>query len=193
MEKFRTSFLKATLIITVMIGALSCTDNKPKDAKVVAEKRNEERFDNRDKEKDAQFLVNAAAINMEKISLGQLAQQKGTNDHVKELGKTMETEHAKSHVELNALAKSKNVTLPAAQTQDSKDAHKKLNEKSGNDFGKAYSDMMVSTHKDAIKQYEKAASDSKDPDIRNWAQKSLPLLRTHLEHAEKCKEECAKI
>lgn len=57
--------------------------------------------------KDDQFLVDAAEINREEISLVKLAQQKGGLYFVNELNKMMEDQHIKSLVDLTALAKMK--------------------------------------------------------------------------------------
>jgi len=187
------SSLKATLLIAAIIGTSSCMSNKPEDTKEVAEEKNEQKFDNNNNEKDAQFLVNAAEINQEEISLGQLAQQKGGFSHVKELGKMMEEEHTKSLADLTALAQTKNISLPTSQTENGIDAYKKLNNKSGNAFGKEYSSMMVKGHKKAIELFEKASTDCTDPDIKAWATETLPTLRTHLDHALMCQKECDKM
>ncbi len=184
--------LQATFIITSIVVTSSCMNNKPEDTKKVVEEKNEQKFDN-SSEKDAQFLVDAAEINREEISLGQLAQQKGASDHVKELGKMMENAHTKSLADLTALAQNKNISLPTSQTENGKDAYKKLNDKSGNDFGKEYSNMMVNGHKEAIKLFEKASADCTDPDIKAWAAATLPALRTHLDHSIVCQKECNKM
>ena len=68
-------------------------NNKSEDTKEVDEESNEEKLDNNKSEKDAKFLVNAAKINMEEISLGKLAQEKRRMSHVKELGKMIENTH----------------------------------------------------------------------------------------------------
>ncbi len=193
MKSYKTTLFRAILFIGAISVNGSCTNNKAEDSKAVAEKINDAKFDSNANEKDAQFLVNAAEINMEEISLGKLAQQKGNTAHVKELGKMTEDEHTKSMTDLTALAKTKMVTLPAAATSGAMDAYKELNSKSGNDFGKAYSDMMVSGHKDAIALFEKASTDCSDPDIRAWAAAALPALRIHLEHSLICQEECSKM
>ncbi|MDZ4823093.1 MAG: DUF4142 domain-containing protein [Flavobacteriales bacterium] len=193
MKNYKTALFQVALIISAVMGMSACMDNKPEDTKEVAEERNEEKFDTNKSEKDAQFLVNAAEINREEISLGKLAQQKGVMNHVKELGKMMETEHGKSLVDLTALAKAKNISLPAAQTENEREAYKKLNDKTGNDFSKAYSNMMVDRHKEAIRLFEKASTDGTDPEIRAWATSMLPALRTHLEHSEMCQMECDKM
>lgn len=193
MKNYKSKVLSATLIIATIIGTSSCMNNKSEDTKEVAEEKNEQKFDNNKNEKDAQFLVDAAEINHEEISLGQLAQQKGGSSHVKELGKMMENEHTKSLADLTALAQTKNISLPTSQTENGKDAYKKLNEKSGNDFGKEYSGLMVNEHKDAIALFEKASTECTDPDIRAWAAAMLPALRTHLDQSLICQKQCEKM
>lgn len=181
--------LLQTSIVMIFFLVASCNDRpRQEDTKEIAEERNEEMIDNNKKEKDAQFLVEAAEINLEEIQLGQLAQQKGQSAEVKELGRKMEEAHTKSLNELKALANSKIISIPTSPTNDAQDAYNKLNEKSGKDFDKEFADKMVSGHKDAIDKFEKASRDSTDPDIRNWAMASLPELRNHLAMAEECKQ-----
>jgi putative membrane protein len=193
MKNYKSKVLKATLIIAVIFGISSCANNKPEDTKEIAEEKNEEKFENASTEMDAEFLVNAAEISRQNISLGQLAQQKGNVSHVVELGKMMETQHTQSLADLTALAKVKNISLPMSQTENGQEAYKKLNEKSGNNFGKEYSDLMVNGHNDAIAVFEKASNEVSDPDIKSWAAATLPALRTHLEQSIACQAECAKM
>jgi putative membrane protein len=188
---------KGMLLLTFAFTLLfisSCTDTRqPDDTKEIAEDQNEEKFDNNKQEKDAQFLVNAAEINLEEIQLGQLAQQKGTSAHVKELGKMMEDGHSKTLGDLTALAQSKMITIPNAPTENAQDAYNNLNAKSGSDFDKAFSDRMVEGHKDAIDIFEKASENCSDTDIKNWATATLPALRGHLEHSIDCQKKSEKL
>lgn len=174
--------LQVTFVILILLLASCGFDQKP-DSKDVAEEQNDERIDNDKKENDAQFLVNAAEIHMEQIKLGQLAQQNGKTKHVRELGKMMEDAHTKSINELRALAKRKMISIPTSSTNDAQDAYKDLKEKSIDDFDKAYADMMVSEHKDAIETFEEASTDCNDTDIKNWATATLPGLRAHLDRS----------
>lgn len=179
----KKALLPVTFVAAIFIMASCGYNQKPNDTKVDAEELNEERFDNNKQEEDAEFLVNAAEINLEQIQLGQLAQQNGVTAQVKELGKRMEDAHTKSLNDLTALAKSKMITIPASSTDNAQNAYNDLNEKSGNDFDKAYVDLMVSEHKDAIEAFEDASTDSNDSDIKNWATVSLPELRSNLNHS----------
>lgn len=153
-------------VIIILIASCS-NDKRNQDSKDVAEERNEEKFDNRNQERDAQFLVDASEINVEGILLGKLAQQNGSVSHVKDLGKRMVESHTQSQRDLTELAKSKNITIPSAATNDVKDAHTNLKEKTGNDFDKAYADAMVDQHQDAIETYRMAITESSDEDIKN--------------------------
>lgn len=167
----------------------SCGNNeKTEDPKDVAEEINDERFDDRKNEKDAQFLVEAATINMEEIALGKLAQTKGNMKEIRDLGKMMVMDHEKALNDLKGLAAQKSVELPAALPEDVQDAHDKLMEKSGADFDKEYASKMVKGHKDAIDKFEKASENAEDLDIRNWASSMIPSLQGHLEHSQKCEE-----
>lgn len=190
---FKNALLQVTFVTTILLIASCGYNQKPEDTKDVAEEHNEAKFDNIKQENDAQFLVNAAEINLEQIQLGKLAQQIGRTTHVKELGKMMEDAHTKSLKDLTALAKSKLITIPTSPTDNAQDAYKKLNETSGNDFDKAYADMMVNEHKDAIGAFEKASTDSYDTDIKNWATVSLSDLRKHLDHSIDCQKKCEKM
>lgn len=194
----KNNYTKAAFILIIISTNIlfftSCSNNKKvEDTKDIAEEHNEDKFEDKDKENDAQFLVNAAEINLEEIQLGKLAQQNGQTTYVKELGKMMEEAHTKSLNDLIVLAKSKSITIPNAATNDAKNAYDKMNEKKGKDFDKAYADMMVDGHKDAIETFEKASNDSKDVDIKNWASASLPALRTHLDHSIDCQKKFEKM
>ena len=191
---------KAALIMALTVTLFSCNEQRPEekrseDTKEVAKEQNEVKFeDDKDKEKDAKFLVNAAEINLEEIELGHLATEAAKLTDVKALGKMMETAHKKGMADLTALAGKKSITIPQAPTDKAKDAYRKLSDKSGSiKFDKEFCDMMVDGHKKAIEAFEKASTDANDPDIREWAMATLPELRMHLEHATKCQDMVKKM
>src|SRR5687768_7877537 len=98
MNKINTnSFLKccaASLLLTF----ISCGDSKndkAEDPVKVAEKHNEEKFDN-ETENTASFMVYAADLNMHEIQLGELAQGNGYDPEVKKMAKEMVDDHTKA-------------------------------------------------------------------------------------------------
>ncbi|HXU27417.1 MAG TPA: DUF4142 domain-containing protein [Bacteroidia bacterium] len=189
---FKKQFFALSLVTVALFGA-SCSSPKAEDTKEIATEHNEAKFDSTNNEKDAKFLVNVAEINLEEIKLGQLANEIGRTQHVKELGRMMDAAHTKCMNSVVSLAAAKSVTIPVAPTNNALSAYKELNEKSGADFDIAYCNMMVAGHKDAIAMFEKESTESTDADIKQWAADMLPELRSHLDHALTCQKECEKI
>ena len=216
MKKFKTGLVLGAIVIAAMVSATACNNSESSQMSSDTTTRNNANSNNmaandgamnnngstatnndgatdNSIEKDARFMMKAAQINMEEIALGKLAQQKGNTAHLKELGKMMETDHTKASAELMELAKSKSVTLPLAASAEAMDVAKTLSQKSGNDFGKAYSDMMVNGHKDAIALFTTASNESSDASVKAFADKMLPAFKTHLEHSLMCQKECEKM
>jgi putative membrane protein len=177
------------LIIAAAISICGCKNenNNSNDSKDVAEEHNDAKFD-KAKEKDAQFLVDAAEIDLMEIKLGELAQNQAIKDSVKELGKLLLKDHEKSLKELQVMAGKKMVTIPSEITEKGRDSYNKLVDKKTGDFDESYCEEMVKGHKDAIEKFEKAATDIEDVEIKNWANKQLPTLRTHLDKAMNCRD-----
>ena len=198
--KIKKTALQIIFVSTVIFGAASCEekehDHTASDKPVtsdVAEDQNDGKFNKNDDEKNAAFLVKAAEINLEEISLGKLAQKKSTNKDVKDFGKMMETAHTKALADLQKLAAKKSISIPTELNQEAKNLYQKLDGKSEKEFNKDYADKMVSGHKDAIDLFEKQSTESSDEDIRTWATTMLPELRTHLDHAIAVQEKFSKM
>ena len=177
---------KLLMILLLFATSIACNQQQPEDTKEVAEDRNDEKFENNKSESDAQFLVNASEINLMEIKLSELAERNAVAAETKELSKMMMDQHNKNQEELKNLAASKSISIPVTLTDEGEDKYKKLMDKKGNDFDKEYCDFTVSGHRDAIEKFEKASTDSQDPDIKNWATTTLPALRNHLDHALTC-------
>lgn len=179
-----------TLFAALLFATTSCKD-KPADTEEVAEEQNEEKFDDNSKENDAEFLVEAAEMDLKEIQLGTLAQERGNADS-KAHGKMMVDQHTAASNELKALAAAKMITLPAGVTEDGTEAFEKLSKKDAKDFDEAYADMMVDNHEKAVTKFENNADRTDDPEIKAWATKTLAALRTHLEHSRMLKEKYKK-
>ena len=130
---------------------------------------------------DAKFATAAADGGMAEVMLGKLAKEKATNLQLKEFGAMMVTDHSKANDELTALAKSKNIALPLVVSADKQKAYDDLNKKTGADFDKAYTSMMIDGHKSTAKLMKDEADNGKDPDMKAFAAKTLPIVNMHLD------------
>ena len=124
------------------------------------------------------------------MDLGQLAASKATSQDVKDFGNRMVTDHGKANDELKSIAAQKGLTLPAQPGDEEKKTSNDLSQKTAAAFDKAYLSDMVKDHEKDAKEFEKAIKDLKDPDVKNWATKTLPVVQDHLKMA---KEIAAKL
>jgi putative membrane protein len=188
-KHYKTVFIKTTIVAATLMSATSCFDNtKPEDTKVVAETQNEHLYRSTKAENDVQFIVNVAGINLNEIQLAQLAQGKSENTDVQNFGKMVETDHQASLKEITAIADKKKIIIPTSLTDDGKNDFKQLTNLSNVDFDKQYTTLMVKEHQDAITLFDKAATESEDPELKKIAIATLPKLHAHLEMAIILKE-----
>ena len=184
--------LQAGLIAAIIFSVSSCNNNASStDSTVSADK--EAKSDTITKENDIKFIVSATEINLEEISLGQLAQLHGSTKNIREMGKMMEEDHRKSLAEVTTLANNRSMRIPVSISMNADADYKKLSDKPGAQFDKDYCDMMISGHKDAITMFEKESKETKDTAIRQWALATLPALHKHLDNATACQDRLKKM
>ena len=97
----------------------------------------------------------------------------------------MVKDHSKANDELMAIAKAKNITLPAAPDADHQKKLDDLSKLSGKDFDKAYVDAMVDGHKKTLDLMNMAAKDCKDSELKAFAAKTAPVVQMHLDAINK--------
>lgn len=157
------------------------------DSKDIAEEQNDDNLNN-EMEDDADFAVRAAEDNMLEIRLAQLAETNATSSEVKSFAKSIIADHTKTGEELKALATQKNITLPASLSDKSQRRYDDIAKKSGREFDEAFAEYMVKDHKDAVDNFRKQADKGNDPDMKQFASKTLMSLEHHLAMAEDLEE-----
>nr|MBI1232512.1 DUF4142 domain-containing protein [Cytophagales bacterium] len=141
---------------------------------------------------DKMFVSEAVKMNLNEIALANLAQEKDVPSYIKVLANTIEEDHMQAMADISEMAQAKNIPLDTPDTHEKSEEVEKLESLDGHEFGKAYSELMVEKHKKTIEKFEKAAMDAEDPEIKSWVNERLPILRSHLEEAEKCHMACMK-
>lgn len=174
----------SALFMASMMAFSACNSNKTEDSKEVAEEQNDEKLDDTPLEDDSKFALAAADGGLVEVKLAQLAQANASTKAVKDFAETMIKDHSKANEELKALAQQKNISLPLSLSDDKQKDYDDMAKKKGKDFDKAYASFMVDDHQEDINQFEKAAKDCKDPDLKAWAAGKVPTLQHHLEMAK---------
>lgn len=133
--------------------------------------------------KDREFIQKAAAGGMEEVEAGKMGEGKAQSADVKSFASMLVTDHSANNQELQALAQQKGVALPAALPK--KDQKKIAKMEKAKNFDKTFVHVQgIEDHKHDIKDFEKASKSAKDPDVKAYATKTLPVLQKHLQRAE---------
>jgi putative membrane protein len=133
---------------------------------------------------DHEFLMNAAKGGKAEVELGTLAVQDASNPVVKQFGQRMVTDHTQANHRLQQIAQQKGMTLPDDLPDDAKQLKDRLSQEKGPQFDRTYMQNMVQDHQKDVAEFQKEADQGQDPDIKNFAATTLPVLKQHLQLAE---------
>ncbi|MEI7035312.1 DUF4142 domain-containing protein [Fulvimonas yonginensis] len=135
-------------------------------------------------EHDAMFMRHAAADGLAEVQLGRIALDKASSDQVKQLAQRIVDDHTKANDRLMSIAARKQVTLPTEPMPAQKKEAARLQAMSGSAFDRAYAQSMVRDHRKAIKMFGMESQNASDPDLKQFASSTLPVLKQHLQMAE---------
>jgi putative membrane protein len=120
-----------------------------------------------------EFVTKVAISDMMEIQSSQLALDRQPDADTKPFAQRMITDHQQTSKELKGLD---------AEHQKKLD---ELKAKSGKEFDRAYDQMELQAHEEAVALFSDYARNGDNPDLKAWAAKTLPHLREHLEMAKK--------
>ena len=132
---------------------------------------------------DTAFAKKAAEANMDEVKLGQLAEQNGANQDVKNFGKRMVEDHTAANDELKTVAEQDKITLPTEINKHDQMVYDNLAKLHGAAFDRAYARDMVRDHQHDVAEFKMEAKDGKNQDVKNFAAKTAPTLEDHLKLA----------
>jgi putative membrane protein len=131
---------------------------------------------------DQAFLKDAIEGDLAEVQMGQLAQQKGQSQDVKQFGQMLQQDHGQHLQQAQQMAQQMGVTPPTQPNAKQKAMHDHMSKMSGAQFDKAFAKDMVADHKKDIAKYQKEAK-SKGP-LAEFAQQTIPVLQKHLQTAQ---------
>ena len=139
---------------------------------------------------DRNFVNSASEAGAAEVAQGQLAISRTSNPDVKSFAQRMVDDHTRGNQALMQLATIKGLTPRSGMTSEaaqeaqqkgkSRDKWSKL---SGASFDREYMKAQVRDHEMAVSLFEKEATNGSDPDLKAFAEKTLPTLKEHLRMA----------
>ena len=133
---------------------------------------------------DRKFVEQAAEGGMAEVEAGKLAQQQGQSAEVKEIANTLVEDHTKANEELKQIATQEGIDLPAEAGMKHQNALAKLEQEPAEDFDRTFLRQQEKMHRQALSRFEKAAERAENPAIQQFAAKTVPSLREHLDAIE---------
>jgi putative membrane protein len=134
---------------------------------------------------DKDFVSKAARGGMAEVELGNLAQQRGSTDAIKDFGKKLVNDHTKLNNELKDIAARQSLTLPMDLSSEQRMTIDKLSKLSGAAFDREFWKDSVSEHRDDIAEFRKEVDKGENQALKDFAASSIPVLEEHLRIAEK--------
>jgi putative membrane protein len=133
---------------------------------------------------DAMFVMKASEGNMAEIALSKLAMKQAQNDKVREFAQHMIDDHTKANEQLKEIANKHQLKMAQELSKQHKDLHQKLSNIKGREFDGEFMASQVKAHREAANMYESHIKNSQLPEIRAYAQKTLPIVEMHLKKAQ---------
>ena len=133
---------------------------------------------------DAHFAKETAQGGMAEVKLGQLAEERGSNNTVKNFGKRMVEDHSKAGDKLKEVASRESITLPTDISAKDQATYDRLATLNGTAFDRAYARDMVKDHETDVAAFQKEANAGKDDSLKSFASETLPTLQDHLKQAK---------
>jgi len=134
---------------------------------------------------DAEFMQMAANSDAFEIQSSELAAQRAASQQVKDFAQMMVRDHTQTTQELTAFAQQNSMMAPTPQLDATLQGRlDSLRGQSGQSFDDAYLDAQVAAHEQAVQTFENYVANAQPGGLRDWANQTLPKLRTHLTQAQ---------
>ena len=140
---------------------------------------------------DISALKQLVQANLSEVAMGKAAQSKAQSPDVKSFAQKLVTDHGRMAEELKSLAKKKDLAVPQDANMKDMAQMKVMEHKSGAEFDKDFMEHMVKDHEKDIQDAEGIAAKAKDPQFKAAVQKAIPVMKQHLELAQKISKSAA--
>jgi len=134
---------------------------------------------------DAEFVKMAASGGMHEVELGKLASTQAKDAEVKKFAEMMVTDHGKANEELKKAAKEAGLEVPDKMNEEHQKEFDKFKDYKGTNFDQDYMKHMLSDHEKDVAEFKRASKEAKNPQIKDFAAKTLPVVQAHLDAARK--------
>ncbi|HSK40830.1 MAG TPA: DUF4142 domain-containing protein [Arenibaculum sp.] len=139
-------------------------------------------------EQDQAFVTNAASSNQfEILSSEMMLEALGDsqdNQDIRQFAERMVSDHTTVGQELESIAQAKGLTVEPDLNASHRSMMEELNTYPADQRAPTYIHYQVVAHQDAMNLFGLQVNEGQDPELRSFAQQTLPALEQHLEMAQ---------
>jgi len=132
---------------------------------------------------DGHFVQHAAEANLTEIQIGKVVEQKSQDPEIKQFAQKIVQDHEQANAQLKQIAQSKNFNWPAQLDEVGQSKVGMFEKLSGPNIDRAFVFGMVGDHATAVLWYRAGARLLTDPQLKQYAEQTLPTLHHHLREA----------
>ena len=139
-------------------------------------------------EDDIEFVKEATISGLVEVHSAEAALKRKLTADEQAFARQLISDHRQANDELAAIAKRKGITVPSSLPEDHQKKMMKMGEIKDEDFNEEFLEHQISCHKKAIDLFEDQADDGEDAELKAFAAKTLPKLKSHLETAKRLED-----
>jgi len=162
------------------------TDDRRSDDKHHDDKADEKKFT------DTHFVDHAYTAGQNEIILNRMAMERSRNEDVRKFAQKMLEDHGKNNQELTLVVSELRIAVPDRPLPEQQKDLQKISSNEVKDFDKEFMDQMVAEHEKAVKLFEQGSKELKNEKLKDFATKTLPTLKEHLNMAKETRDKVAK-
>jgi putative membrane protein len=132
-----------------------------------------------------QFVETAGVAGMFEIESSRIAVAKSKNADVKAFAERMISDHTKAAAQLESVAKSEKLSVPAKLDMKHQKMVDELKAASEPKFDALYVKMQTAAHKEAVALFGAFGKQGDNAALRTFAAKTLPVLQEHYDMVKK--------
>lgn len=179
-----TTILAATFTFAPIAGA-------QQSANETGQQRQEQRGqqagegDHQQRNPDQHFIKEAAADNQFEIQTSQYVAQQAQDPQVKQLAERLVQDHRRSQQQLQQIAQQLNMKLPDEFEQWQQAKLQAMQQKHGQHLEMHFAFGQVGDHMTDILKYQYQAEHAQNPQLKQFAEQTIPILQEHLQMAQR--------
>jgi putative membrane protein len=130
--------------------------------------------------RDREFLFTIKFANLWEIPMGDLAAERGNSEKVREVGRTLSTDHKQLEVQIGEISEEFGVDLPKVPGSKQRQWMDEISAASGDDFDRVFANRLRAAHGTVFGLVAEVRAGTRNDTIRDFAQAANDIVMKHM-------------